>query len=72
MRLLRQKAVRRKMESQACDTCENYTYDDEEQAYFCDKDMDEDDYGRVVAGKYKTCPFYRNGDEYQVVRHQAF
>ncbi len=55
-----------------CESCNNYVYDEEEEAYFCEQDMDEDDYGRLISSERKTCPFYRNGDEYKVVRHQAF
>ncbi len=32
--------------------------------------MDEDDMIRVVQGHYKNCPYYRNGDEYAVVKKQ--
>ena len=39
-----------------CDTCANYTYDD--------------DYVRFITGKWEACPYYRNGDEYRVVRKQ--
>ena len=38
--------------------------------YFCDVDMDEDDYSRLVERGYKECPYYKDGDEYKVVRHQ--
>lgn len=53
-----------------CDTCAFNVYDDDEDGYICDVDMDEDDYARFLTSKYYTCPFYRNGDEYAVVRHQ--
>lgn len=53
-----------------CDTCAYYAYDDEDECYYCEADMDEDDAGRMVSGHYKSCPYYRNGDEYAVVRHQ--
>lgn len=53
-----------------CDDCAYYEYDEEEEAYFCSVDMDEDDYARVLGSHYRNCPFYRNGDEYRVVRHQ--
>ena len=51
-----------------CDTCAYFIYDDEYEEYICDVNMDEDDYRRMLYEK--TCPFYRNGDEYAVVRHQ--
>ena len=53
-----------------CDDCAYLAYDEDDEAYYCSVDMDEDDYGRLIASKRETCPFYRNGDEYAVVRHQ--
>lgn len=58
------------MASNSCDTCVYNVYDDEDQCYYCDIDMDEDDYARMQNSHYKECPFYKNGDEYAVVRHQ--
>ena len=54
----------------SCDTCQYYTYDEDMEEYVCDMDMDEDDYGRLVGGNFKGCPYYKDGDEYKVVRHQ--
>lgn len=54
----------------SCDTCAYYYYDDEYEDYICDMDMDEDDYSRLMESNFKGCPYYRNGDEYRVVRHQ--
>lgn len=56
--------------SLGCETCAYYTYDEEYEEYVCEVNMDEDDYARFLSDKYSGCPFYRNGDEYQVVRHQ--
>ena len=53
-----------------CETCANYFYDEEYEEYICDANMDEDDYARLLAGKRESCPYYRNGDEYMVVRKQ--
>ena len=53
-----------------CDTCTYYEYDEEEQAYFCSADMDEDDFYHFMLQNRGACPYYRNGDEYAVVRHQ--
>lgn len=55
-----------------CETCANYSYDDEDEEYYCDVQMDEDEFSRVMLSQRKACPFYRNGDEYEVVKHQAF
>lgn len=53
-----------------CETCAYFAYDEEYEEYYCGADMDEDDVYRMQAGHYRACPFYRDGDEYKVVRHQ--
>ena len=53
-----------------CDTCVYYAYDEDFEDYYCEADVDQDDYGRIAGGEYKGCPFYRNGDDYAIVRHQ--
>ncbi len=53
-----------------CDTCAYYMYDEDFDEYVCDMDMDEDDYVRLVESKFKGCPYYKDGDEYKVVKHQ--
>lgn len=53
-----------------CSTCDYYTYDEDEEAYFCDLDLDEDEMYHYLTGHYSSCPYYLNGDEYRVVRHQ--
>ncbi len=54
----------------ACETCAFYNYDDEFDEWYCDVNMDEDDMYRLMTGNYKECPYYSNGDEYAIVRHQ--
>ena len=54
----------------SCDTCAYYIYDEEYDAYLCDANMDEDDYMWLRAEERFQCPYYRNGDEYAVVRKQ--
>lgn len=53
-----------------CESCAFYVYDDEYEEYYCDINMDEDDAARMMQSKYEACPFYRNGDEYETVKHQ--
>ncbi|MCR5776757.1 MAG: DUF6472 family protein [Lachnospiraceae bacterium] len=54
----------------ACDSCANYGYDEEEEYYYCGVDLDQDDMYKFLTGSDFACPFYKNGDEYAVVRHQ--
>lgn len=57
-------------EGNQCDSCNNLVYDEEMEEYVCDMDMDEDDYARLMGSSRNSCPYYQNGDEYRVVRHQ--
>ena len=63
------------MNTRQCESCAYYSYDEEYEEYFCSADIDEDEYYRMtsdfsVLGKGGGCKFYRNGDEYSVVRRQ--
>ncbi|MBR5422179.1 MAG: hypothetical protein IK115_13630 [Lachnospiraceae bacterium] len=57
---------------QACEQCMYFEYDEELDEYSCVKEdgIDEDDMYRMIAGKERQCPFFRAGDEYQIVKHQ--
>lgn len=50
----------------SCESCTYYIYDDEYESYLCDVSMDEDEYMRLVSDN----AYYRNGNEYAVVRKQ--
>lgn len=68
---MNQKARDQKARSQgSCETCTYFTYDEDYESYVCDIDMDEDEYVRVMSDSHYGCPYYRNGDEYLVVRRQ--
>ena len=59
------------MSGNQCDTCMYLEYDEDDEEYYCSVDMDEDDAARMFSGQSrKSCPYYRDGDEYKVVRHQ--
>ena len=53
-----------------CETCVNFVYDDEDECYVCDRNLDEDDMVRFLTGTFDNCPYYQLDDEYQIVRHQ--
>ena len=53
-----------------CDSCAYYIYDEDYEEYVCDINMDEDEWARFISDHHSGCPFYKNGDEYLVVRHQ--
>ncbi len=54
----------------SCDTCTFLVYDEEDESYVCDIDMDEDDMYHMLSNQKSECPFYKSDDEYAVVRHQ--
>ncbi|WP_196814185.1 MULTISPECIES: DUF6472 family protein [unclassified Butyrivibrio] len=53
-----------------CDECNYYEYDEDDDAYYCSVDMDEDDYARLMGNSRNECPYYQNNNEYEVVKHQ--
>ena len=58
------------MEASCCETCRNYVYDEDYEYYVCDMDLDEDELVRFLSDSHYQCPYYRNGNEYAVVRKQ--
>ena len=63
------KSKKKKIET-SCDTCLYFEYEEDYEAYMCDMDMDEDEYAHLMSDERYSCPYYRNGDEYAVVRKQ--
>lgn len=53
-----------------CDSCLYYQYDEEEEYYICEINLDEDEMYKFISQNMRECPYYRNNDEYEVVRHQ--
>lgn len=53
-----------------CEECMNYEYDDEFECYTCACDLDSDEMENFIRGNTGTCPYYRPGDEYTIVRKQ--
>ena len=54
----------------SCDSCMNYEYDEEYECYTCIVNLDEDEMYRFIRNTVKSCPYYKNGDEYTIVRKQ--
>mgnify|MGYP001385392776 CR=1 FL=1 len=53
-----------------CEECSNYIFDEEMEEYICDVELDEDELGRFLSDSRYECPYYRNGDDYKIVRKQ--
>lgn len=54
----------------SCDSCSNYVYDEEEDAYLCEVNLDEDEMAHFMMSASWECPYYSLDDEYRIVRHQ--
>ena len=53
-----------------CEYCAYYTYDEYEDWYVCEMDLDEDEMERFLRSANNACPFYRRGDDYRTARRQ--
>ena len=53
-----------------CESCNNYVYDEEFEEYYCQMNLDEDEYGRFSFDSNYRCPFYKFDNEYEVVWKQ--
>jgi hypothetical protein len=59
------------MEKSQCDYCLYLAYDEEIEEDYCSLNLDQDD---VEKGKYRqhaSCPYFRMGDDYTIVRKQV-
>lgn len=58
------------MQATNCEDCSNYVYDDEDECYYCNVNLDEDEMYRFMSGTNYNCPYYDRYDEYKIVRKQ--
>lgn len=55
----------------SCDNCWYNTYDEDEEEYYCNLILDEDEYARFIGEKSRTCRYFRpDKGEYEIVRKQ--
>jgi hypothetical protein len=53
-----------------CENCANYVYDDYDDFYTCEAQLDEDEMGRFLTHQTKDCPYFSFYDEYSIVKKQ--
>lgn len=53
-----------------CEDCHYYNYDEQEDEYYCAKDLDEDEWYRICTEKKGVCPYFRQADDYYLPRRQ--
>ncbi|MBE7010304.1 MAG: hypothetical protein E7418_02295 [Ruminococcaceae bacterium] len=58
------------MSATSCETCANYVYDELADCYYCAVNLDEDEMLRFMQQKNFACSYWRNGDDYLVVKKQ--
>lgn len=49
-----------------CEFCANYAYDEEDECYYCEVNLDEDEMYRFLSGSSRSCPYFQMDDEYKV------
>lgn len=54
----------------SCESCMYYEYDEEYESYLCQMDLDEDEMAHFLLERHFSCPYYKFGDEYTIVRKQ--
>ena len=54
-----------------CEDCMYYEYDYDYEEYYCTQScLDEDDIARMAQDSHYHCPYYREGNEYTIVKKQ--
>lgn len=55
----------------SCDDCMYFEYDYDLEDYCCSQScLDEDDVARMANDSHYHCPYYRQGNEYTIVKKQ--
>ena len=54
----------------SCECSGNYVYDEDNDYYICEVNLDEDEMGRFLSDTMYACPYYQSDDEYRIVRKQ--
>ena len=57
-------------EASCCESCSYYVYNEYYEYYECLVGLDEDELAKFLTGTMNFCPFYKNDDEYSIVRKQ--
>lgn len=60
------------MKKSQCEYCLYLTYDEELGEDYCSMSLDQDEIARLRYSSHNGCPYFRMGDDYTIVRKQAF
>lgn len=58
------------MQNQSCEQCTHFVYDDQWDCYACEMELDMDETEQLLSNSRWNCPYFRFGDEYDLVRKQ--
>lgn len=59
------------MKKSQCDYCLYLTYDEETEEDYCSLSLDQDDIVKLNYSQHQSCPYFRMGDDYTIVRKQG-
>lgn len=55
-----------------CEFCMYQCFDEEYEEYYCSMNFDQDELERLRFNPSSSCPYFRMGDEYTIVKKQGF
>lgn len=58
------------MSDTQCESCAHYVYDEYDDCWYCDQELDSDELERFLRGAPTQCAYFRLDDEYGIVRKQ--
>nr|WP_314459149.1 DUF6472 family protein [uncultured Clostridium sp.] len=54
----------------SCEYCMYYQYNEDYEYYECAINLDEDEMMRFLSDSHRSCPHFKYGDDYSVVKKQ--
>lgn len=58
--------------SNQCEHCMLLDYDEVLDEHYCTVNLDQDDMEKLSYNRKASCPYFRMGDDYTIVKKQAF
>lgn len=60
------------MKENQCNFCLYLSYDEDLDEDYCTLTLDQDDIEKLSYNRSASCPYFRQGDDYSIVKKQAF
>jgi len=58
------------MKANECDCCLYLAEDQEMGEFYCSMNFDQDELEKWITDRHASCPYFRRGDDYSIVRKQ--